>query len=98
MLTCARLLTLALLLPAAAFAATDSNLPEEGPVQVADVPADVMAAAQARCSGLLATKASFNWSRDTGIFVIEGRCQGDEVRIFVTGDGRIDFFTKLDRE
>ena len=88
----------AALIAAPVGAATDSNLPDEGPVPVAEIPEDVMEAANRRCQGLLANKASFDWSRDTGMFTIEGRCQGFNVRILITGDGRVDYFTKLEDE
>ncbi len=80
-----------------ATAAVDSNMPEPGVIAVAEVPAEVMQIVSQRCPGFLANKAEFQWAKsDEGLFVIEGRCEGNDVRAYVTGDAVLDHFTKVE--
>ena len=85
-----------ILLGPTAWGQVSSDMPEEGPVPVAQVPASVMTTARQRCPGVLLNKAEFRWLSDDGMFIIEGRCDGQNVRISVTGTGRLDHFAVLE--
>lgn len=79
-------------------AVVDSNMPEEGVIPVATLPADIVAVAAKRCPGLLINKASFEWLSDTGMYIVEGRCEGGDVRLHITGQGRVDYFTRVEKD
>ncbi|MEE4203328.1 MAG: hypothetical protein V2I45_06835 [Halieaceae bacterium] len=89
---------LGLMLASAATAVVDSNMPGEGVIPVATLPADIVTAAAERCPGMLINKASFKWMSDTGMYIVEGRCKGADVRIHITGEGRVDYFTKVEKD
>lgn len=91
-----RIALLAALNGSAAWGQVSSDMPEEGPIPVAKVPADVVTAARRACPGVLLNKAEFRWLSDDGMFIIEGRCGGDNVRMSVTGAGRLDHFAVLE--
>lgn len=91
-------ISLTLLLSCGAAAVVDSNMPAEGVIPVATLPADIVAAAAERCPGLLINKASFEWLSDTGMYIVEGRCNGGDVRLHITGEGRIDYFTRIEKD
>lgn len=74
-----------------ASAQVDSNMPEQGPISVAQVPVNVQAAAVEALPGFLLYKASFRWMDDDGTFILEGRYQGEDVRVWVTGEGEIRY-------
>lgn len=88
-------LTAALIGPAA-WGQVSSDMPEEGPIPVAKVPASVVNTARRTCPGVLLNKAEFRWLSDDGMFIIEGHCGGDNVRMSVTGTGRLDHFAVLE--
>lgn len=91
------ILLLALWVSGSVLAQVDSNMPEEGALPVSKLPVAIVRAANARCSGLLITSAEFSWRRDDGVYRLDGRCEGEPVRLDVTGTGKLLYFTRLER-
>ena len=91
------ILLLVLGLTSSVLAQVDSNMPEEGALPVSKLPVAIVRAANDRCSGLLITSVEFSWRRDDGVYRLDGRCQGEPVRLDVTGMGKVLYFTRLER-
>jgi hypothetical protein len=91
------ILVVALWVAGSVLAQVDSNMPEEGVLPVSKLPVVIVRAANDRCSGLLITSAEFSWRRDDGVYRLEGRCEGQPVRLDVAGSGKVVYFTRMER-
>ena len=72
-------------------AQVDSDMPEEGPLPIAKIPTLVKQAASKELPGFLPYKARFRWLEDAGTYLIDGRHQGKDTQIWVTGEGKVRY-------